>query len=209
MGQGGLTQTTITRVRLMALVLGLGVLFGTLVAPAPAQVPGDSVIGQGRTVPSEGGFVQVFDLEARSGPSGEDPSGYVTFEVGPIPTIPPSFLHFEGPVRCLSVSGNDAVVGFELHPPFGQQPGALAHVEDNGPPGSDPPDFFVARPVDDPTSCDPGGFPAQLELAEGDVAVSDAPPQPTSKSNCEKGGYERFGFKNQGQCVAFVRRGPN
>jgi hypothetical protein len=25
-------------------------------------------------------------------------------------------------------------------------------------------------------------------------------------SECKDGGYERFGFENQGQCVAFVRR---
>ena len=34
------------------------------------------------------------------------------------------------------------------------------------------------------------------------------PEGPTSKEQCKKGGYEEFGFKNQGQCVAFVERGP-
>jgi hypothetical protein len=45
-------------------------------------------------------------------------------------------------------------------------------------------------------------------VIEGDVAVTDSPPPPTSKSECRDGGYERFGFKNQGECVAFVERGP-
>jgi hypothetical protein len=34
------------------------------------------------------------------------------------------------------------------------------------------------------------------------------PEGPTSKEQCKKGGYEEFDFKNQGQCVAFVERGP-
>jgi hypothetical protein len=33
-------------------------------------------------------------------------------------------------------------------------------------------------------------------------------PVPTNKAECKKGGYAQFGFKNQGQCVAFVQRGP-
>ena len=31
---------------------------------------------------------------------------------------------------------------------------------------------------------------------------------PTHKAQCENGGYTQLGFKNQGQCVAFVQRGP-
>lgn len=31
---------------------------------------------------------------------------------------------------------------------------------------------------------------------------------PTTKQQCKNGGYRAFGFKNQGQCVAFVERGP-
>jgi hypothetical protein len=42
----------------------------------------------------------------------------------------------------------------------------------------------------------------------GDIVVVDAPPLPTSKEQCKQGGYAAFGFTNQGQCVAFVQRGP-
>jgi hypothetical protein len=37
-----------------------------------------------------------------------------------------------------------------------------------------------------------------------------APPLPTAKEQCKNGGWRTFGdtFKNQGQCVAFVQRGP-
>jgi hypothetical protein len=38
--------------------------------------------------------------------------------------------------------------------------------------------------------------------------VVDSPPPPTSKDQCKNGGYKQYGFKNQGQCVAFVERGP-
>ena len=40
--------------------------------------------------------------------------------------------------------------------------------------------------------------------------VTDAQPFPTSKDQCKAGGWRSFGssFKNQGQCVAFVQRGP-
>lgn len=41
------------------------------------------------------------------------------------------------------------------------------------------------------------------------VVVHDAqPPAPTSKAQCKDGGWQQFGFKNQGQCIAFVNRGP-
>lgn len=36
--------------------------------------------------------------------------------------------------------------------------------------------------------------------------VSDAP---TSKMDCKKGGYESFGFRNQGQCIRFVNTGKD
>jgi hypothetical protein len=34
-------------------------------------------------------------------------------------------------------------------------------------------------------------------------------PLPTSRSRCRNGGWRNFGFKNQGQCVAFVERGQS
>lgn len=192
--------------RRTALIVGLGVLLGTFVPAAYGQVTsGDSVVGQGRTGPA-GSFSYIgFDIEARSGPSGEGPSGHVALEFA-LAGFPPGVL--EGPVSCLSVSGNDAVVGFDLGP-LSTISGILVEVEDNGPPGSDPPDTLNPSPVDDPSSCTPPGLPSPpFEVVEGDVTVTDAPPAPTRKNDCEKGGYERFGFKNQGQCVAFVQRGP-
>lgn len=38
--------------------------------------------------------------------------------------------------------------------------------------------------------------------------LEEAPPdQPTTKDECKKGGYQAFGFENQGDCVAFVATG--
>jgi hypothetical protein len=34
------------------------------------------------------------------------------------------------------------------------------------------------------------------------------PLAPTTTNQCKHGGWKQFGFKNQGQCVAFVQRGP-
>lgn len=192
--------------RRTAALLALGVLFGTLVPAAQGQVPGgDSVVGQGRIGQFGLSAVQVFDFEATSGPSGEDPTGHVALELAPGGI---GSLHIEGPVRCVSVSGNEAVVGFE---PSLLNPGALIEVVDNGPPGSDPPDLFIAHGLPhavDASSCVPTDFPRQ-EVVEGDVTVTDAT-APTNKEQCRHGGWRNFpGFKNQGQCVAFVQRGPN
>jgi hypothetical protein len=37
-----------------------------------------------------------------------------------------------------------------------------------------------------------------------DVFATQVPAFPGSKEDCEHGGWRRFGFKNQGQCIAFV-----
>ena len=194
--------------RRVLLSVVLGVVICSWTSPAYGQVPtGDSVVGQGRTGPSPDGSIRYigFDIEARSGPSGEGPSGHVVQEVAAF-DFPPAVL--EGPVSCLSVSGNDAVVGFDLGP-LSTIPGILVEVEDNGPPGSDPPDTLTGSPVDDPSSCVPPPTPPPFEVVEGDVTVTDAPALPTSKDQCKNGGWRNYPqFKNQGRCVAFVNHGP-
>lgn len=196
--------------RRVLLPVVLVVLICCWTAPTYGQVPtGDSVVGQGRTGPDgDLGFEQIFEFEAHSGPSGEDPSGFVELDLRLHHIPPTNFAHLEGPVTCLSVSGNDAVVGFEVAPPGSSITGVIVQVEDNGPPGSDPPDTVTPVPVDDPTSC-VFPFSSLVDVVEGDVTVSDAPALPTSRSQCLNGGWRAFpGFKNQGQCIAFVNRGP-
>jgi hypothetical protein len=41
-------------------------------------------------------------------------------------------------------------------------------------------------------------------LTNGRAVVFDAPSAPTSKGQCEHGGFALFGFKNQGRCIAAV-----
>ena len=194
----------------------LGLLICCWTAPTYGQVPtGDSVVGQGQTRPyGTYGLEWIFDFDVHSGPSGEDPSGLV--DVGfRLHIMPSDFGHLEGHVTCLSVSGNDAVIGVEIDPPQVDPPagaitGVIVNVVDNGPPGSDPPDTVTPGVVLDnnPISC---VLPpvSLFDVVEGDVTVTDAPALPTSRSQCLNGGWRAFpGFKNQGQCIAFVNRGP-
>ena len=46
-------------------------------------------------------------------------------------------------------------------------------------------------------------------LAPAGIAVAQQPRAPFSKEQCKRGGWRTFPqFRNQGQCVAFVQRGP-
>jgi hypothetical protein len=171
--------------RLVAVVatVGLGVLGG----PAAAQgQTGDSVTGTATFDTDIVGPV-TFIFDAHSGPNGENPTGTVTnpaLGIGPLP------------VNCLAVSGNRAVIGVSID--------ALI-VVDNGSPGAGldtvaSPDVPVASCTDPPPIA-LGPFTA----ISGDVVVHDAQPFPTSKDQCKNGGWRNYpGFKNQGQCVAFV-----
>ncbi len=41
------------------------------------------------------------------------------------------------------------------------------------------------------------------------VEFTVGPIDPTSKNDCKKGGWETFGFRNQGQCIKFVNTGKD
>jgi hypothetical protein len=191
--------------RRVLLSVVLGVLICWWTPTAHGEVPtGDSVVGQGLTGPNPDGSIRSigFDIDARSGPSGEAPTGHVALEVAAF-FYPPAVI--QGPVRCVSVSGNGALVGFESP----TNPGVIVQLEDNGPPGSHPPDTLGFALVDDPTSCAlPPVTLFPFEVVEGDLTVSDAPALPTGKSQCKNGGWRNYPqFKNEGQCVAFVNHG--
>jgi hypothetical protein len=147
---------------------------------------------------------RTLDIRAVSGPSGENPSGRVSFFlVSPGPGSFVGSLTAQN-VTCLAVNGNRAVIGFrdEL---FIQGPWK-AEVVDNGPPGSGL-DTFAAFLASTPGDCSPlGGF--AKTVSPGDVAVWDAPRLPTSKEQCKNDGWRSFpGFKNQGDCMSFVATG--
>jgi hypothetical protein len=46
------------------------------------------------------------------------------------------------------------------------------------------------------------------EHAPEGIAVSPGQSGPATKEDCKRGSWSRFGFKNQGQCVAAVNHGP-
>ena len=96
-------------------VLALATVFSTVAIPgASAQAPaGDWVAGQATSCGAPdfgcpGDFFDSVDLEARSGPNGEHPTGTAGFEH----RASQLDLPLEGPVRCLAVSGKTAIVGF-------------------------------------------------------------------------------------------------
>ena len=128
-------------------------------------------------------------------------------------------------VTCLAVDGNTAVIGFSGMFSFlgMDQPVAdLMRVVDGGGPASGQDSFEWAEtlgPVDGTpiaglTDCSsyPASFPTSggpaFNRTSGDIIVTDAPPPlPTSKQQCKHGGWQQFGFKNQGDCVSFVATG--
>ena len=168
-----------------ALVVGAAL---AIPATSGAQTPTqDSVEATGQT-----NFGQIA-VSARSGPSGENPSGTVTF------------VGSTGPVTCLTVSGDTAFVGF-TNPGFGSSP-LTAKLVDGGPAGSGLDRFDVFFSSGSSINC---GFQPFSEgpVSGGDVVVVDAPPLPTSKEQCKNGGWRSFGvFKNKGDCVSFVATG--
>jgi hypothetical protein len=154
-----------------------------LPAVSGAQTPTqDSVSGSGN---SNCGLLEV---SAQSGPSGENPTGQFSCA-----TL------FSGPVTCLNVQGNvalltvqDSVIGA----------GIAVRITDNGPSGAD-----RVEAIPGPGCAEPKPSYDDLFFT-GDITVVDAPPLPTAKYQCKNGGWKPFGFKNQGQCIAFVKHGP-
>jgi hypothetical protein len=86
-------------------------------------------------------------------------------------------------------------------------------VVDNGAPGPFPPggpdqaDLVLAGPAA-PTTCVGVSAGHLGPTSSGDIVVHDAQALPTSKAQCRNGGWAEFGFKNQGQCIRFVRLIP-
>jgi hypothetical protein len=115
-------------------------------------------------------------------------------------------------VICLEVSGNRAVIGFRgtWDTPFPEPPVTAVGefvVTDNGPANSSL--DTIARSVrltdtGEPSCTAPGPLTEPVQVF-GDMVVRAAV-VPTSRDQCRHGGYAQFGFKNRGQCVAFVRR---
>jgi hypothetical protein len=113
------------------------------------------------------------NVDASSGPSGEDPSGTVTGGG----SINGQTVIFTGTVDCLAVDGNTAVVGYTGQQYIGGFPAGgtttyYAKIVDSGTPGQDTFDALPGAPTNSP-DCDlyqPGG-----EVYTGNFTVTDAP----------------------------------
>jgi hypothetical protein len=155
-------------------------LFALFAIPAIAAPKKDKVTGHGINAavnnPAE------FHINAESGPLGEDPHGTVRFK-----TIE-NKAEQKGPVRCLRVDGNRAVIGVEWNKlknqDNGTNKGAFVFVEDNGKADKDDPlsDQMMTvgiRQID--TIPGENDCPAPEDIADrtiqkGDLKVVDAQP---------------------------------
>jgi Thrombospondin type 3 repeat len=149
------------------LFAALVVLAMSTAAPAEAA-PGDSASGSGINNPNG----ETFSFSATAGPSGENATGTMTYLQGFLPVV--------AEVRCLTVSGNRAVIiGTIVESPT--PPGSAAevgndaefYVEDNGTPGASVDRFaaFFGGPL---ARCDRAFFVGST-IRSGEITVFDAP----------------------------------
>jgi hypothetical protein len=128
--------------KLMAAGLALAAAVGGVGASsaAAAGTPGDLVAGSavnGFPNPVTGpGSTRLTVEGARSGPAGENPSGFVN-DVGFLGSPMPAF-ELEGPVTCLKVEGNKAAIKYRFVKATGAaEPfkggGIEVFIEDNSP----------------------------------------------------------------------------
>jgi hypothetical protein len=171
--------------------------------PSGAPFDEDFVTGRAFSSDPPGIAIAIHTVfDAHSGPSGESPTGTVRTDVELLE--PGNFLTFDtARVTCLNVTDNRATIGTQSQSGVG----ILHLVEDNDGAGQDR--HAVLLPGQVPTDC-----PANLSIVlspifGGDITVHDSVPFPISKDQCKNGGWRDFPeFKNQGQCIAFVERGP-
>jgi hypothetical protein len=176
--------------------------------PPPPQLDTATATG------SVAGSTPFFNIhvDAHSGPSGENPGGFASFgstvqiqvmgHTGNVDFV------VSGPVTCLNVTGNAAVI--KINATFAIDGGGGFFAEpveidlvDNGGSGSD---LFSAQGTSAPADCSgvSGGSPL-----DGRAVVFDAKPLPSTREQCKNGGWHNYPqFKNQGQCIAFVNHGP-
>jgi hypothetical protein len=206
------------------LMLAVATVVATVAVPAAsAQTPaGDSVTGRATSceldIPgSECNFFTFLDVDARSGPSGENATGTVEWQR----RVSMLFLSGGGLVSCLAVSGNTAIVGATATGSAGSSRTLARVVDGGGAPGQDSfeafTEFSFSSPPPPPQPPDCSSFPPNwgglVQRASGvndlgNIVVTDAQPLPTSKDQCKNGGWKTYRtFRNQGDCVSFVATG--
>jgi hypothetical protein len=189
-------------------------------SPARGQTPvGDSVVGGIVELGEPPARIAGAQIDVHSGPSGESPTGTAGWGAGGAGDFSTASV-----ITCLVVTDRTAIVGFSGTHTFGSFEfpiAGLLRVVDGGGPNSGQDTFEWAEigspfdpPIPGPTDCSqyPSSFPRvftpPVVNVEGDLVVTDVRPVPTSKVQCENGGWHNFaGFKNQGDCVSFVASG--
>jgi hypothetical protein len=138
----------------------------------------DSAVGTGENAIGRVSFA------AHAGRSPLDPvTGHFTArgELAELGSTEVGAFRFEGPVTCLTVSGNRAGLFYPIKnatPAVFEGQGVFVFLEDNGNPegGGDPDRIGFVGPVPvpaDPVLCPPAATP--FPLREGNVTVHDAP----------------------------------
>ena len=156
----------------LAVVVGMAF---ALPGVAGAQTPShDSVTLTGG--PGQANFFSAITVNAISGPSGENPSGRVSFTAL-------GRVNIGGPVTCLAVRGNSATINIQ-DPTFGI---FTVQVVDNQPDSFDA-QLVVGRAATDCSPVSPTTVGGPMSL--GDVVVVNAPPRPTRRQQCEHGGWK-------------------
>jgi hypothetical protein len=174
--------------------------------PPPPQLDTATATG---SIGNVGSVNSVFNIQvdAHSGPSGENPGGFASMDtIVQIEVMGHTFdvdVQIRGPVTCLNVTGNKAVIKIDAAAPFG----LVVEIDlvDNGGSGSDL--IGLLAPSSSPTDCSAGSATATAVPLDGRAEVFDAKPLPTTKAQCMNGGWKQIGFKNEGLCLAFVNHG--
>jgi hypothetical protein len=185
-------------IRLVAVASMVAVVLA-LPAGAAAQAPaGDSVTGSGTVRFITGGLAgitQPFDVDIRAGRNGENPTGTLRLL---LTFTDPTCLVIGGPVEeppTATVNLLNQVTGRRVVFQLGSIGGAQ---------------FIALAAADSPDDCSLGSTTDVAEVISGQISITDTPALPTSRNECKNGGWRDYGstFANQGQCVAFVERGP-
>lgn len=196
----------------LKLILGLAMLAlallpatGAAKAPPPPAQQLDTATATG----SAGPGVSHIDVDVHSGPSGENPGGGAAVGGCCFEAHGQSFpLAVFGPASCLNVKGNTAVIRINATleivgiGTFAYGPVSIT-LQDNGGSGSDRFGFNL-NPRGDASDCSSADATGPLD---GRAVVFDAQPLPTDKAQCKGGGWQQYGFANQGQCMKFVNHG--